>query len=88
MARRRGWRVNLRFLAEVQLLAWLVGLCLFGYCFWALFTSEGGLFSYEGYEEELQQQQQFRQQQLRQQQYQQQLRQQPQQYQYQQEQGW
>jgi hypothetical protein len=82
--RRKGWRVNLRFLAEVQLLFWMAVLALVSYGFYCLLSSEGGLFSYEGYEEDLQQQQQIiRQQQLRQQQ---QFRQQ-QQYQQQQE-GW
>lgn len=51
--RRHGWRLNLRFLAEKQTLAWLLGLVLLSRFFWALFSSEGGAFSYEGYEEEL-----------------------------------
>lgn len=51
--RRHGWRLNLRFLAEKQTLAWLLGLALLARFFWALFSSEGGAFSYEGYEEEL-----------------------------------
>lgn len=50
--RRHGWRVNLRFLAEKQTLAWLLGLVLLTRFFWALFSSEGGAFSYEGYEED------------------------------------
>jgi len=54
-ARRRGWRLNLRFLAEKQTLCWLVGLVLITRFFWALFTSEGGAFSYPEYEEEVQQ---------------------------------
>jgi hypothetical protein len=51
--RRHGWRLNLRFLAEKQTLAWLLGLALLARFFWALLSSEGGAFSYEGYEEEL-----------------------------------
>lgn len=51
--RRHGWRLNLRFLAEKQTLAWLLGLVLLMRFFWALFSSEGGAFSYEGYEEEV-----------------------------------
>jgi hypothetical protein len=44
VARRRGWRLNLRPLAEVQTLAWLLGLLLFGRWLWALASSPGGLF--------------------------------------------
>jgi hypothetical protein len=45
VARRRGWRLNLRPLAEVQTLAWLVGLFLFSRWLWALASSPGGLFA-------------------------------------------
>jgi hypothetical protein len=44
VARRRGWRLNLRPLAEVQTLAWLLGLVLITRWLWALLSSEGGLF--------------------------------------------
>jgi hypothetical protein len=44
VARRRGWRLNLRPLAEVQTLAWLLGLLLVGHWLWALASSPGGLF--------------------------------------------
>lgn len=43
-ARRRGWRVNLRPLAEMQTLAWLTVLFFITRWIWALVTSEGGLF--------------------------------------------
>jgi hypothetical protein len=45
VARRRGWRVNLRPLAEVQTLAWVIGLVLLVRWLVALCSSEGGLFS-------------------------------------------
>jgi len=44
VARRRGWRINLRWLAEVQTLCWLLALLLLGRFLWRLATSEGGLF--------------------------------------------
>jgi hypothetical protein len=59
--RRHGWRINLRFLAEKQTLAWLLGLALLTRFFWALFASEEGLFTYEGYEEQMQHAQQTQQ---------------------------
>ncbi|WIA17648.1 hypothetical protein OEZ85_014453 [Tetradesmus obliquus] len=64
VARRRGWRLNLRPLAEVQTLAWLLGLLLLGRWLWALASSPGGLFGLDDeYYAELaagqQQQQQF-----------------------------
>jgi hypothetical protein len=40
-AKRRGWRLNLRFLAEVQTLAWLLLLGLLTYWFWQLWSSAG-----------------------------------------------
>lgn len=43
-ARRRGWRVNLRPLAEIQTLAWLLVIFFIGRWMWALISSEGGLF--------------------------------------------
>lgn len=65
VARRRGWRLNLRPLAEVQTLAWLLGLLLLARWLWALASSPGGLFRLDDeYYAELaagqqQQQQQF-----------------------------
>ncbi len=44
VARRRGWRLNLRPLAEVQTLAWLLGLALVVRWLCALLSSDGGLF--------------------------------------------
>ncbi|KAF6262749.1 hypothetical protein COO60DRAFT_1699160 [Scenedesmus sp. NREL 46B-D3] len=40
VARRRGWRLNLRPLAEVQTLAWLLGLLLVGRWLWMLASSQ------------------------------------------------
>lgn len=55
VVRRRGWRLNLRFMAEKQTLCWLMAFILVSRFFWALFTSEGGAFSYPEYEEEVRQ---------------------------------
>lgn len=61
VARRRGWRLNLRWLGELQTLAWLVGLVLLGRWLAALITSEGGLFGLD--EQYYAEQQQWKQQQ-------------------------
>jgi hypothetical protein len=50
--RSKGWRLNLRWLAEKPTLLWLFGLYWVWCWFLAIITSEGGLFSYPGYEEE------------------------------------
>lgn len=53
-ARRRGWRLNLRPLAEMQTLVWLFVLIMLGRWVWALVSSEGGLFGLdEEYYQEL-----------------------------------
>jgi hypothetical protein len=53
--RSKGWRLNLRWLAEKPTLLWLFGLYWVWRAFMAIVSSEGGLFSYPGYEEEAQQ---------------------------------